>query len=87
MRRNVHQTTDGKQPNHTALKRIRNQTATETKSLRIVGWRWDDFTLNEVRVENLIYQKEISLLQGVHVYSHLSETLDNAEEEDIHLYS
>lgn len=28
------------------------------KSLRTVGWWWDESTLNEVRVENVIYQKE-----------------------------
>lgn len=33
------------------------------KSLRIVGWWWDESTLNEVRVENVIYQKEYDITQ------------------------
>lgn len=34
------------------------------KSLRIVGWWWDELTLNEVRVENMIYQKEYDITQS-----------------------
>ncbi len=34
------------------------------KSLRIVGWWWDELTLNKVRVENMIYQKEYDITQS-----------------------
>ncbi len=59
---------------------------------------WDELTLNEVRVENMIYQKEYditqscikkytrgdqTLLQATCVYIRFSQTLDKGEERRI----
>lgn len=50
--------------NHSAQKEMQESKPVKNrKSLRLVGWWWDELTLNEVRVENVIYQKEYDITQ------------------------